>query len=86
MGHAGDVSSADHAINTARERLPAMMAQRSHDPSGVGIIESDVPMPLFESLPHEIPYRGFFPYNLNSTQIRLTEPIHRLIFNNHIVR
>jgi RHS repeat-associated protein len=53
-----------------------------------GIIQSDIPQTLFEQvlLPLERPYRGFYPYYLDSSEIPLFSPVERLLFNSHIVR
>jgi hypothetical protein len=58
------------------------------DPNNSGVVESDIPSTLFqiEFAPFEIPYTGFYPYKLNSTQIVLSSPAQVLTFNANIVR
>lgn len=56
---------------------------------GLGIIvESRIPVSLFESVlaPLERSYQGFFPYNLQSTEIGLRAMEEIQLFNSFIVK
>ena len=53
------------------------------DPNNNGIFESDIPKAVFAIgfEPFERPYRGFFPYTLNTTEIVLSSPLQVDTFN-----
>lgn len=66
----------------------ALMKHPDAIPGRGTIIESRIPSSEFNSLmaPLERPYRGFFPYNLNSTEITLRAAPEIQLFNRYIVK
>ena len=73
-----DVKAAQDALQRHPDAIP-----------GAGsIVESRIPVSKFESLlaPLERPYRGFYPYSLNSTEITLRTAEQIDLFNQFIVK
>jgi hypothetical protein len=73
-----DFSAAQDALDRHLDAVPGLG----------GIVESRVPKSVFESAlaPLERPYRGFYPYLLQSTEITLRDADHIEIFNAFIVK
>jgi RHS repeat-associated protein len=65
----------------------AIAKSLSTDPNNSAVFESDIPSLTFDALfePFERPYRGFFPYALNSTEIPLRSTLQVEIWNKWMV-
>ena len=74
-----DVNAARDAVGPNRPNYPG---------SDPGIVESRIPRSIFDEhfAPNERPYSGFYPYQLNSTEIPLRAPEQIKLFNDYIVR